>query len=174
VAHYNLGEVEDAHNRYKRAQGIDKKIQNKDIETRYEQFKRGGSTSPTGKEVTFEGNRNDTLDKWYNEAVDLQNAKKIPQAEALYRKILDRDPAYGLAWNNLGAILGARGDLDEAEAAYLKALEANPAPETFANLANIYIALEDYGKAHAIISRGLEQNPKNPMLMRLEQKVKGK
>jgi len=173
VAHYNLGEVEESYNRYQKARELDKKIQNKDIELRYEQFKRGGPSQQ--KEVTLSNrSRNDSLDTWYNRAVDLQNAKKVDQAEALYKKILDQDTAYGLAWNNLGAIYGARGELDQAESAYLKALAAQQAPETYANLANIYIAQNENAKAAEIVAKGLEKNPNSAALKQLERKVKWK
>ncbi|MDR2592442.1 MAG: tetratricopeptide repeat protein [Chitinispirillales bacterium] len=173
VAHYNLGEVEESYNRYQKARELDKKIQNKDIELRYEQFKRGGSSQQ--KEVALPNRaQNDSLDTWYNRAVDLQNAKKIDQAEAMYKKILEQDPAFSYAWNNLGAIYGARGDLDQAETAYLKALDAQPSPETYANLANIYIAKNDNAKAAEIVAKGLEKNPNSAALKQLERKVKGK
>jgi len=173
VAHYNLGEVEESYNRYQKARELDKKIQNKDIELRYEQFKHGG-LSPQKEAVLPNRTQNDSLDTWYNRAVDLQNAKKVDQAEALYKKILDQDTAFGLAWNNLGAIYGARGDLDQAEAAYLKALSAQSAPETYANLANVYIAKNDNARAAEIVAEGLEKNPNSAALKQLERKVKGK
>ncbi len=172
VAHYNLGEVEESYNRYQKARELDKKIQNKDIELRYEQLKRGGPSQQ--KEVALSNRtQNDSLDTWYNRAVDLQNAKKVDQAEALYKKILDQDPAFSYAWNNLGAIYGARGDLDQAETAYLKALDAQPSPETYANLANIYIAKNENAKAAEIVAKGLEKNPNSAALKQLDRKVKG-
>jgi len=173
VAHYNLGEVEESYSRYQKARELDKKIQNKDIELRYEQFKRGGP-SPQKEVALSNRTQNDSLDTWYNRAVDLQNAKKVDQAEALYKKILDQDAEYGLAWNNLGAIYGARGELDQAETAYLKALAAQQAPETYANLANIYIAQNENAKAAEIVAKGLEKNPNSAALKQLERKVKGK
>jgi tetratricopeptide (TPR) repeat protein len=173
VAHYNLGEAEEAYGRYQKARELDKNIRNRDIELRYEQFKRGGI--PQQKEVSLSnGTREDSLDVWYNRAVDLQNAKKVEQAEALYKKILERDPAYGYAWNNLGALYGARGDLEQAEAAYLKAIEARPAPESYVNLANIYIAQNDNAKAGEVVARGLEKNPNSAALKQLERKVQKK
>ena len=173
VAHYNLGEVEDAYGRYQKAREIDKKIQNKDIELRYEQLKRGGPSGPKPSAPSGRS-RSDTLDTWYNEAVDLQNAKKDTLAEKLYKRILEQDPSYSVAWNNLGAIYGARGELDQAESAYLKALESQPAPETYANLANIYIALEQYDKAGATVAKGLAQTPNSAVLKRLDQKIKAR
>jgi len=175
VAHYNLGEVEDAYGRYQKARGLDGKIYNKDIETRYEQFKRGGGAAATpGQSQPSARPRSDSLDTWYNKAVDLQNAKKAEQAEKLYKKILEQDPTYGEAWNNLGAIHGARGELEQAESAYIKSIEIDPAPNTFANLINIYLAMEDYDKAQSTLTKGLAQNPGNKALAQLERKIKAK
>jgi len=177
VAHYNLGEIELAYNQYKKAQGLDRKIKNKDIEERYEQFKRGGS-QPAYQVTELRSSpgrvSKDSLDAMYNEAVDLQNANKVEQAEAIYKRILEHNPAFSLAWNNLGAIYGARGELEEAESAYLKALENQNAPETYANLANIYIALEDFDKARDIVAKGLAANPSSAMLKRMDQRVRAR
>ncbi|MCL2688820.1 MAG: tetratricopeptide repeat protein [Chitinispirillia bacterium] len=170
VAHYNLGEIEPAHAQYTRAREIDRTIRSADIENRYEQFKRGGAPSTPQREAR-QSLVNDTLDKWYNEAVDLHTAKKEAQAEKLYRKIIERDPSYSLAWNNLGAIYGARGDLEEAVNAYTKALENQTAPETYANLANVLIALEKHEEARNIVKKGLEHNPRNSHLVRLQRQL---
>jgi tetratricopeptide (TPR) repeat protein len=173
VAHYNLGEVEESYNRYQKARELDKKFQNKDIEIRHEQFKRGGQSQQ--KEASLANRtQNDSLDAWYNRAVDLQNAKKNDRAEAIYKKILEQEPAHSYAWNNLGALYGARGELAQAEAAYLKALKAQPTPEAYANLANIYIAQNDNAKAGDIVAKGLEKNPNSAALKQLERKIRGK
>ncbi|MDR0305289.1 MAG: tetratricopeptide repeat protein [Chitinispirillales bacterium] len=169
AAHYNLGEIEAAYERYQRARAIDKTIKNNDIENRYAQFKSG--VSPTTQKEVKQPAVNDTLDKWYNEAVDLHNSKKEAQAEKLYKKILERDPSYSLAWNNLGAIYGARGELEQARDAYMKALENSGSPETYANLVNIFIALEDAAQARAFVKKGLTDNPGSRTLVRLEKQV---
>ena len=85
---------------------------------------------------------------------------------------MERDSSYGLAWNNLGAIYGARGDLEQAREAYLKALENQTAPEIYANLANIFIALENVAEARAIVAKGLANNPGNRLLAGLERQLK--
>ncbi|MDR2579291.1 MAG: tetratricopeptide repeat protein [Chitinispirillales bacterium] len=167
VTHYNLGEVEEAHNRYQTARRIDATIRNMDIETHYEQSKRGGAAvAATGPD--------DSLIVWYNRAVELQNTQRDTLAEALYRKILDQDSTYSLAWNNLGAIYGARGELELAETAYLRAISIQPSPEAYANLANIYIAIEEYAKARDIVARGLAGNPGNRLLSGLEREIRAK
>ena len=167
VAHYNLGEAEDAYNRYQRARALDGKIQNRDIETRYAQLKRGGTQPSAPISV-----QDDSLTVWYNQAVDFHNSGKDTLAENLYRKILERDPAHSHAWNNLGAIYGARGELDQAVEAYTKSIEIAPAPETYANLANVYIALQDFAKARDIIAQGLKHSPRHQILSRMEREIR--
>jgi tetratricopeptide (TPR) repeat protein len=172
VAHYNLGEVEEAHDRYQRAKRIDASIQNRDIAMRYEQFRRGGTGGEAAGAVA--AGQADSLAVWYNRAVDFHNAQRDTLAEALYRKILEQDSTYSLAWNNLGAIYGARGELELAEAAYLRAISIQPTPEAYANLANIYIAIEEYAKARDTVARGLTDNPGNQLLSRMEREIRTK
>jgi tetratricopeptide (TPR) repeat protein len=170
VSQMNLGEVEEAYSRYRRAQELDRSIRNNDIEQRYEAFKRGG----TPAQAAAQRQGRDSLDVWYNRAVDYHNAEKDTLAERLYRRVLGIDSTFSLAWNNLGAIYGARGQLDQAIEAYGRALENQTAPETFANLANIHMALEEFDKAQEVITRGLTSNPGNALLRRMERQVRSR
>ncbi|MCL2182285.1 MAG: tetratricopeptide repeat protein [Chitinispirillia bacterium] len=174
VANSNLGDMETAYSHYKKAQSMDRKLQSKDIEERYAEFKRPSPPPAAAAQQPSRRADRDSLEIWYNAAVDLQNSKKEAQAEALYKKIIAADPGFGLAWNNLGAIYGARGDLEDAVTAYLKALESQTAPETYANLANVYLAMEDNAKARDIIAKGLSSHPNNAILKRMDQRAKDK
>jgi tetratricopeptide (TPR) repeat protein len=58
------------------------------------------------------------------EAYRLQG--KFDQAIADFRKALEVDPNYYLAWNNLGLTYKGKGELNEAIACYTKALKINP------------------------------------------------
>ncbi|MDG5814845.1 tetratricopeptide repeat protein [Chitinispirillales bacterium ANBcel5] len=164
VANYNLDEIENAHNFYKRARELDMSIENKDIEMRYYLFKNPpDSTQLSGL---------DSLDILYNEAVALQNAGDDREAEEIYLRIVEIDERYSLAWNNLGALYGARGDLKKAEKAYLKALERRfDNPEIYANLINVYMALEKFSEARRWVMLGLGHNPDNQMLQQLSETI---
>jgi len=163
VAFYNLNDIENAWKYYKRAQQIDPSIKNKDIESRYNSVNSKGSDSITVL---------DSIDIWYNMAVDLQNEGKDSAAEKIYLRIVDKEKYHSQAWNNLGALYGARGDIDNAEKAYFKAVEKkHDIPETYANLVNLYIELEDFVKARQWIIKGLGHNPGNEILTALREKL---
>jgi tetratricopeptide (TPR) repeat protein len=69
-------------------------------------------------------------------------------------------------------LYGAWGDIDKAEHAYQKAVEKNyDIPETYANLVNLYIALEEYVKARQWIIKGIGHNPESELLSGLREKV---
>ena len=56
--------------------------------------------------------------------------RKLPEAEASYRKAIALNPQHGLAFCNLGGILLKEGRLDEAFAAFNKAIEINERYQT--------------------------------------------
>lgn len=163
VAFYNLNDIENAWKHYTRARQIDPSIKNKDIESKYNSVNSKGRDSITVL---------DSTDIWYNMAVDLQNEGKDSAAEKIYLRIVAKEKYHSQAWNNLGALYGARGDIDNAEKAYFKAVEKkHDIPETYANLVNLYIELEEFVKARQWIIKGLGHNPGNEILTALREKL---
>lgn len=163
VASYNIGQVQDAWKYYKRAQGLDASLYNKDIEARYQQ-QAGSSEKDTALL--------DSTDIWYNKAVSEQEQGLDSAAEKLYLQVVGKNPLYSLAWNNLGAIYGKRGDIDRAEKAYFKAIEKrHDVPETYANLINLYIELEEFGKARQWTVKGSGHNPESELLAHFKEKI---
>lgn len=66
-------------------------------------------------------------DAWGGYGDFLVTLGKFPEAEAAYRKVIELDPKYALAWNSLGELLTTHlGRHEEAEAAYRKAIELDP------------------------------------------------
>ncbi|KMQ50440.1 Uncharacterized protein CHISP_2687 [Chitinispirillum alkaliphilum] len=166
VAHYNLDEVEQAYIYYQRARELDDSIENRDIENRY-LYVTDPQRSAAGETADL-----DSVDLMYNRAVELQKSGEDSLAEELYLQVVKQNPRYSLAWNNLGTIYGARGEIDKAEAAYLKALERRfDLPDTYANLVNLYIAIENYREARRWSLVGLGHNPDCETLQELEQKA---
>jgi protein O-GlcNAc transferase len=163
VASYNLGEIDDSWKYYERARELDPKIQNNDIEKRYA-AKHGAS----GAAQTIVA----SLDSLYNAAVDLQNAGNDSAAEKIYGQVVAKDSLYNMAWNNLGAIYGKWGAIDKAERAYQKAVEKkHDIPETYANLVNLYIELEEFTKARQWLIKGQGHNPESELLKDLKEKI---
>ena len=160
VAYYNMGKYDDAFDYYSRARDRDPVIRNVDIERRH-----AGDTASGAPRVSL-------IDSLYNAGVALQNAGGDTDAEMLYDSVLARDSLYSMAWNNLGVIYGRRGEINLAEKAYLKAVERrHDIPETYANLVNLYIQLEQYKKARQWLSKGEGYNPASDLWKDLKQRI---
>lgn len=165
VASYNLKEYDQAYKYYETARSLDQTIYNKDIEGR--QGKSSGNN--TG---SMAANESDSVDIWYNNAVDLHTAGKDTIALELYNKITSKDPDYSRAWNNAGAIYGKWGQIDNAIISYQKAIQKiHDIPEVYANLVNLYIELEEFSKAKQWLIKGMGHNPDNEVLASLKGKI---
>jgi tetratricopeptide (TPR) repeat protein len=163
VASYNLGDVDDAWKYYGRAREGDPKISNADIEKRY--------AAAHGSTVTGQALMS-LPDSLYNAAVDMQNAGSDSAAEEVYLRIVAKDSLYNMAWNNLGTIYGKRGEIEKAEQAYRRAVEKkHDIPETYANLVNLYIAIEEFTKARQWLIKGQGHNPDSDLLKDLKEKI---
>ena len=165
VAAYNLGDVIASWEYYQKARQLNPSLSNKDIEKRY------AATQSPGRPDTAVI---DSLDAMYNSAVALQREEKNDSAaEKLYIKILDIKPVYNRAWNNLGTIYSARGDLKEALRCFLRSIERqHDIPEAYANLVNVYIAMDSIGEAQRWNFKGLGHNPDSDILKELDAKLK--
>jgi tetratricopeptide (TPR) repeat protein len=161
---YNLGSMEESWAYYQKARQLDSRLENKDIEKRYQSLHPEGGAP----ESTL-----DSTDMWYNDAVALQTDKKDTAAELLYKKLLDKTPGYYHGWNNLGAIYSGRGDLEKALECYLKAIDKqHDIPEAYANIINIYVAMNNFREAQRWVVKGRGHNPDSDLLKQLEVKVK--
>lgn len=164
VAAYNVDDIDRAMQYYRKAQSLDSTIKNLDIENKYNYVHR----EPVKDSVIFE-----ELDKMYNAAVELQNSGKAEEARKIYLKIIEEDGRYYRAWNNLGAIYGAEGELEKAIDCYKNAVSRRAdIIDGYANLVNIYIAIEDFGNAERWLKKGYRLEPENSMLKQLEAALK--
>ena len=90
-------------------------------------------------------------------------ARDYPSTLALLRESVSVDPEIGSTWVNVGVLYGRLGRLDYAEAAYLRALEANPGERSaVANLVGVYTALGDTARADAYRERVRHYQEINP------------
>lgn len=81
----------------------------------------------------------ESLDALYQRAKALLDEERLDEAAALYRRILERDPAQSRAHNNLGTVLEAQGRPEEAMESYRRALELSPGnAATHYNVGHLY------------------------------------
>lgn len=87
------------------------------------------------------------LGRWMAQAVRCHQANRLPEAESLYRKVIDLDPGNEGALNNLGILIRSRGRLAEAVDWFEQACRQRPDS-----------ALLWYGRARALLkSRNLSR-----------------
>lgn len=82
------------------------------------------------------------------------------QSERELKSLVDRNPSLDVGWVNLGVLRERRGDLLNAEKAYLKALEVNPEEATALDfLCRLYARTGRLNDADALIKARLSKNP---------------
>jgi tetratricopeptide (TPR) repeat protein len=97
-----------------------------------------------------EANLGPTAYTCFMEACAAEDRGDAAEAEALYRRALDVDPALAAAMTNLGNLRHRAGDPTEARALYERALEHDPAQsEARYNLGNL---LDDAGETELAIA----------------------
>ena len=100
------------------------------------------------------------LQRQFVEAVRLQNAGKLEEAEAIYKALLEKAPDVPEVHVNLGFVYAAREDWASAEASYLKALELRPgAADAAAALATVYRETGRLQMAADLVERTANENP---------------
>jgi len=78
----------------------------------------------------------------FNQGVDLTHRRDYAKAIQAYRKVIELDPGYAEAYNNLGIIYQETGDSDRALSAYQKAIETNPRYEKAFNNLGVLLYLK--------------------------------
>jgi tetratricopeptide (TPR) repeat protein len=103
------------------------------------------------KSIVLQVQKADLLDLW----------GKYPQAEALYRKVLGRNPTNGMALNNLAWLLAERKHNGKAALPLIaKAIELyGPKAELLDTRATVYLAMGRSQEAIADLRKALEDGP---------------
>jgi Flp pilus assembly protein TadD len=102
----------------------------------------------------------------FNSGVHFYNQREFSKAIQAYQKVIELDPTYVEAYNNLGIIYQMLGDMDRAFEAYRKSTEINPRYEKGYNNLGILLflkgryeeAVEAFQKALAINSNNIESH----------------
>jgi len=120
--------------------------------------------------VEQEGGKDRTLTSdvlnHFNSGVHFYNQREFSKAIQAYQKVIELDPTYVEAYNNLGIIYQMVGDMDRAFGAYQKSTEINPRYEKGYNNLGILLffkgryeeAVEAFQKALAINSNNIESH----------------
>ena len=162
VALFKLNEIENAWEWYQKARNIDPSKRNPDLEKRYKAL----------HEKIVAPVAIDSIDALYNNAVIFQQNGSDTAAEEIYKEIVLLYKRHYRAWNNLGAIYGARGEIDLAIDCYKNAVSRRAdIADGYANLVNIYLALEDLKKAQKWLNKGFKHNPDSDVLKQMEKEL---
>jgi Tfp pilus assembly protein PilF len=123
--------------------------QQNDLEGAIDFYSRSIQTWPTAEAYTFRG--------WAYEGMG-----RIDEAIAECRKAIEIDPDYGNPYNDIGAYLIAKGELDEAIPWLERAKQApryEPRHFPYLNLGRLYVAKGMITAAAAEFERALEIEP---------------
>lgn len=100
---------------------------------------------------------------WANIGLDEEKKKNLGEAERAYRKALELNPKYELAWYRLGHILLASGRSEEAEKAMRTILALKPdAPEVMVDLSEILRARGEKTERKALVEKAYALAPRSP------------
>lgn len=98
----------------------------------------------------------------FNSGVTFYDQKEFSKAIQAYQKVIELDPAYVEAYNNLGIIYQEIGNFDKALEVYHKAIDINPQYEkTFNNLGILHFLNERYEESIEAFQKALSINPNN-------------
>jgi len=107
----------------------------------------------------------DFADAHSNRGNALRALKRLPEAEAAYRRALEINPRFAPAWNNLGTTLRDLKHPQDAERAYRRALEITPNdPDTLDNLGLALKDLDRLDEAADMLRRALTIEARDPKL----------
>jgi type IV pilus biogenesis/stability protein PilW len=98
----------------------------------------------------------------FNSGVDLYRQRDYAKAIQAYQKVIEIDPGYAEAYNNLGIIYQEAGDFDRALSAYQKAIEINPKSEKALNNLGVLLYLKGrYEESIRAFQKALTLNANN-------------
>ena len=102
-----------------------------------------------------------TLEQLWQQGETAQSQKKYPEAERIWRQIIQLDPNSAVAFSNLCAALFRQNKLDEALIFCQKALALDPKlPETYNNLGIVLRAQKKLTEAEEMFRRALALDDK--------------
>ena len=114
-----------------------------------------------GSDQGVEGLISDILNH-FNSGVHFYNQREFSKATQAYQKVIELDPAYVEAYNNLGITYQMIGNIDRAFEAYEKTIKINPKYEKgYNNLGTLLFLKDRYEEAQEAFQKALAINPNN-------------
>jgi tetratricopeptide (TPR) repeat protein len=105
-----------------------------------------------------------TANELYGAANQAFNSNNFVQAARLFESVVEKDPEYKGAWNDLGRAYVAMRSYDKAISALEKAIQQNPYdPFAYNNLGRAYLGKGQYDDAIRQFQKQLEINPSTNM-----------
>ncbi len=106
--------------------------------------------------------RSPSIRTLYQQATKYYNEGKYEKAIPLYEQIIDINPNFAQAFNQLGLSYKATGmDLKEVAWYFKAAIDINPKfAQAYENLGKAYYGLQDFDKAEYYCKKALEINPR--------------
>jgi tetratricopeptide (TPR) repeat protein len=125
-----------------------------------------GESPSKSIEVEQEGGKDGTLTSealtHFNSGVHFYKQREFSKAIQAYQKVIEVDPTYIEAYNNLGIIYQMLGDVDKAFGFYQKSTEINPRYEKGYNNLGILLFLKGhYEEAQEAFQKSLTMNSNN-------------
>ncbi len=153
------GRYQDAIASYRRAAVIDPEDRDIDLKLGSVYVKTGDTAA--AEEHLARGITSDkaTPEFVYNYGVSLLREKKYGEAAEAFRRVVDKAPQMGQAWQALATSLRLAGSYDEAADAYRHALEFGDDPKLHFNLAFSLSRSGDQDEAIAQYRRAIELDP---------------
>lgn len=110
----------------------------------------------------------------YRERDAVKREKHMTYASQLLENTLKKHPDNLYAANNIGAVLGERGYIQDAYSCFTRVRETAKTfglPELLVNLAHISLAVQQYGQATSLYENALLMRPKDPIYLSYQAKA---
>ena len=106
------------------------------------------------------GNRDLTIEEAFNLAIQNHKINNLQDAQNYYQRVLEIDPNYAQAHNNLGVIFATLGENQKSISCYEKAIEIDPNYlEAYNNLGKLYLTLGENQKSISCYEKIIKINP---------------
>lgn len=169
-AHFNLGnlhrdagETEAAEEQYRKAVQADPAYSKAYLNLAGLLMETGRAEAALDCLSDAERRASDRVGILFKRAMALKSLNRIDDAVAAYRSVLDLQPKFPKADNNLGNIFQEIGDFDKAFHHYRRAIETDPAYTIGRfNLGNLYQLRNEMDRALAEYRQVLRDQPENP------------